>query len=361
MNYTINRSAAALATLGVAVALLAGCSGDSMTNPASGGSTSVDVGTYKQVNLVSDGSEGGAGNQDPGLVNPWGIAFAPDGAIWVAGAGSSQIAAYGADGGKMQTVVVHPSPVFGGVSAPVGLVCNTTVQFPIPKKSFSQIIIANGGGTISAWSRELGSDAEVLADRTDQGAGYTGVAIASSNGRDFLYAANFNAGSVDVFTTDFLYARSFTDSSLSGYAPFNVQSIDGELWVTFAKRGGGDVGAEAKGAGLGAVVVFDPDGRVIQRFASGGALNAPWGIAKAPAGFGALAGMILIGNFGDGRINVYNGGGGLVGQLRDQSGNPVSIDGLWGLAFNPKGDGRLYFTAGSGEERHGLFGYLSAD
>jgi uncharacterized protein (TIGR03118 family) len=365
MRHFRNRTSTAMAALALAVAAIAGCSGDTVTNSTpgpgqTGSASSVQLGKFDQVALVSDG--GGARFQDPALKNPWGVTTDPEGNVWVAVAGSNQVAAYTADGAREETITTHPSPVNGGSAAPIGLVYNPTVDFPIPSRSFSRLLIAGGGGTISAWDRELAGDAAVVIDETRKGAGFTGITIASDGGVNRLYAADFKLGTVDVYNGDFIYVRSFTDPSLpSGYAPFNVQNIDGALWVTYAMKGAGDVGTEMTGPGLGMVVVFSPRGAVLRRFAAGGPLNAPWGIAKAPAWMGSLAGMILVANFGDGRINVYDQAGAFAGQLQDRGGAPITIDGLWGIAFpQQEGSDRIYFTAGPGAERHGLLGYLTA-
>ncbi len=352
-----------LAALGAAAALIAGCSGDAATSPNVRGNDNplnppgVSGSSFRQVNLVSAVGAAGVGHQDPTLVNPWGIATGPDGEIWISSTGSRTSAAYSADGSKGREITIPSSPS-GTAPAPIGIIYNPTVDFLIPKRSFSRIIVANGTGTIAAWDYELGSAATVVADRNPDGAGYTGLTIARRGDANYLYVANFRQGKIDIFDRDFIYRGSFSDPGMaSGYSPFNIREIDGMLYVTYAMRGG-DAADEVTGNGLGSVVVFNPNGQVARRFASGGSLNAPWGIAKAPASYGSLAGKILVGNFGDGKINVYDANGGFMGQMADASGTPVAIDGLWGLAFD--NGGRLYFTAGSDGEQGGLFGYLAA-
>ena len=185
----------------------------------------------------------------------------------------------------------------------------------------------------------------------------------------FLFATNFSKGTVDVFGpngTDGMFTKvtldgSFTDPEIpAGYAPFNVANVDGDLFVTYAKQDG-DKHDDVAGPGHGFVDVFDTDGRLIRRFESRGRLNSPWGIARASFAFGPFSGKILIGNFGDGRINVFNNDGTLVDQLEDIHGKPLIIDGLWALTL---GGGRnsspdtLYFTAGPNHESNGLFGTI---
>jgi uncharacterized protein (TIGR03118 family) len=200
---------------------------------------------------------------------------------------------------------------------------------------------------------------------------YKGLALGTSAGGDVLYAANFGLARIDVFNTNFhatTVSGSFTDPTLpTGYAPFNVENIGGQLYVTFAKTSGGK--DELDGPGLGYVDIFDVNGNFVKRLASQGALNAPWGVVHAPANFGAFGGDILVGNFGDGMINAYDPSTDTwLGALAGTSGNPVSITGLWGLSF---GNGSafqdpnvLYFNAGipgpDNVEDHGLFGSLTA-
>jgi uncharacterized protein (TIGR03118 family) len=151
----------------------------------------------------------------------------------------------------------------------------------------------------------------------------------------------------------------FSDPGIpSGYAPFNIKAIAGQLFVTYAKQKAPDNEDDEKGPGNGYVDIFTPGGHLIKRFVSRGNLNSPWGIAVAPDGYGRLSGSILIGNFGDGHINVYNLLGIQVGQLKDNNGKVITIDGLW--ALYPYNGDKVYFTAGPDDENHGLFGYLQS-
>ena len=178
-------------------------------------------------------------------------------------------------------------------------------------------------------------------DDSKSGAVYTGITLASDGGANFLYAANFSAGKIDVYDTDWAEVdKPFTDPNLpSGYSPFNIQNIGGWLYVMYAKVG--PDGDEEKGAGNGYVDIYKPDGSLVKRFASKGALNAPWGVAQASAGFfdrdmdmANTHNAILVGNFGDGRINVYDESGNFIGPLRSKH-KPLVIDGLWGISFAP--------------------------
>jgi uncharacterized protein (TIGR03118 family) len=224
----------------------------------------------------------------------------------------------------------------------------------------------------------------VVADRSPEEAVYKGITLASDGQRDYLYATNFKGGTVDVFDDHFQYdsTRKFVDASIpAGFAPFNVQSIDGMLYVTYAKQKGPDNEDDEAAPGNGYVDIFGPNGKLVKRFASQGTLNSPWGVAEGPRhGVKNLKDKILIGNFGDGRINIFDEHGRFSGQLSDSAGAEVTIPGLWGLVFtpgdddqhpgkpgagprmvdgsSPKDSTRLLFTAGPNGEDDGLFGYL---
>jgi hypothetical protein len=224
-------------------------------------------------------------------------------------------------------------------------------------------------GTIAGWNTNVpppspSTTAQVATQVA--GAVYKGVTIGNNGSENLLYAANFHTGHIDVFDAHFAsktLSGNFTDPNLpAGYAPFNVENIGGTLYVTFAQQDA-DAHDEVDGAHKGFVDKFDLNGNLLGHFASGGALNAPWGIAQAPANFGRFSGDILVGNFGDGRINAFTASGAFVGPLRDPRGNAIAVDGLWALAFGngvTAGDANaLYFTAGPGHESHGLFGKVS--
>ncbi len=203
------------------------------------------------------------------------------------------------------------------------------------------------------------------------GAVYKGLAIGSVGTDNFLYAANFHAGTIDVFDKNFApasLAGSFSDPRIpTGFAPFNIQNLEGKLYVTYAKQDA-TKHDDVAGKGNGFVDVFDTDGNFIQHVASRGHLNSPWGLVFAPADFGRFSNDLLVGNFGDGRINAYSWEGDhfhFHGQLRGPDGQPITIDGLWALRFgngapNSGPTNFLFFTAGINGEDDGLFGSLSA-
>jgi uncharacterized protein (TIGR03118 family) len=326
---------------------------------------------FLQTNLVSDAAGAGAVTVDPQLVNPWGLAFDPSGALWVANNGTGTATTYGAAGNKLPTTVTIPSGGLGGTGTPTGLVLNTTTDFAIPNSTAATYIFAGEDGSISAWNAAAGAVAVVVANRglvatptgaTPGPAAYKGIAIASTGGANFLYAADFHNGQVDVFDKNFVFVKSFTDATIpAGFAPFNIANIGGLLYVTYAKQLGPDNHDDAAGVGNGFVDVFNADGTMVRRFASNGRLNSPWAVTAAPATFGPFAGAILIGNFGDGTIGVYDAStGAFIDVLRNASASPIVITGLWGLAFGPgAGSNILYFSSGPGDEAHGLVGTLS--
>lgn len=314
-----------------------------------------DSNSYKQVNLVADATGYNAARIDSNLQNAWGIAIGPTGAFWIAANHTSLSTVYDRTGAQLLPAVSLNS---GG--SPTGVVYNSSAT------SFggSKFIYAGEDGVISTWTS--GAATVVVADRSANGAVYKGIAIASNGGADFLYAANFKGNKIDVFDSNFNYVTtsSFTDATIpAGFAPFNIYNHDGKLYVTYAKQLAPDNEDDESGPGNGYVNIFNADGSLVSRFASQGTLNSPWGLVDAPAGFGLGTDMILVGNFGDGRINVFDANGNYKGQLKDGN-TAISIDGLWALQFPengiPAGDqNQLFFTAGPADETHGLFGYLS--
>ena len=309
--------------------------------------------SYQQVNLVADTTGYGGARIDPNLKNAWGIAIGPTGSFWLSANHSALSTIYDRSGAQeLAPVALNP----GG--APTGVVYNNTVSFMGAK-----FIYAGEDGIISAWS--AGSATAIVANRSAFNTVYKGITIASDGGYNFIYATDFHNGHVDVYDQSFTYITSkpFADPSIpAGFAPFNIQNIGGKLYVTYAMQKAPDNMDDQKGAGNGYVNIFNADGTLWKRFASQGTLNSPWGIAQSSASFGQSATDILVGNFGDGRINVYDANGTYKSQLSN-GGSTISIDGLWALQFPqngiPAGDqNQLFFTAGPGEENHGLFGYI---
>jgi uncharacterized protein (TIGR03118 family) len=332
---------------------------------------SADAG-YVQQNLVSD-LPGVAAVQDPNLVNPWGMSSSATSPIWVSDNGAGVTTLYNGAGQPFpvgSSLVVTIAPPAGGTSAaPTGQVFNGTTDFVLPNGSAARFIFATEDGTISGWNGGTASIRKV--DNSPSGAVYKGLAIGNNGTANFLYAANFHAGTIDVFDSSFMPASlggNFTDPTLpAGFAPFNIQNIGGKLYVTYAKQDGA-MHDDVPGPGNGFVDVFDTNGNFLQRLVTMGPLNSPWGLALAPSDFGQFSNDLLVGNFGDGVINAFNPTSGLsLGQLDNASGSPITNEGLWGLRFGNGGNGgpkdTLFFTAGipgpdGMVEDHGLFGDL---
>jgi uncharacterized protein (TIGR03118 family) len=335
---------------------------------------------FLQTNLVSD-IPGLATHTDPNLRNPWGTSTGPGLPIWVSdnaqgvatrydGAGNPQ------PGPKKSLVVRIQAPASAGpgtAGTPTGTAFNPSSDgFVVTKAGLSdpsRFLFATEDGTLVGWNPAVDRTHAVIAvDRSgvtdpagDVGAVYKGLALATTPAGAFLYATNFRFGQVEMFDSSFNLIKTFTDPRIpAGFAPFGIHNIGGRLFVTFAKQ---DLHKhdDVAGPGNGFVDVFSTNGDLLQRFASRGKLNSPWAVTLAPATFGAAASHILVGNFGSGRIDSYTETSGEPeGQLRDASGHPITIPGLWGLRF-PTGSlkaapGALYFTAGINHEADGLLG-----
>lgn len=326
---------------------------------------------YQQRNLVSDGFIPSEQN-DPNLVNAWGVAFNPSGPVWVAENGAGVSTLYDGDGNPQALVVDIPSIGSDSGGNPTGIVFNGSAGFSISNNGVtasSRFIFATEDGVIAAWAPTVNQThaIPIINNSGADGAVYKGLAIAVGDSR--LYAADFHHNKIDVFDNTFapvsLPAGAFVDPSLpEGYGSFGIQAINGEIYVSYAKQDA-DKHDDVKGKGFGFINVFDPNGRLVRRLVSAGKLNAPWGMALAPAGFGKFSGRLLVGNFGDGLINAYDlATGGHVGQLKGANRKPLRIDGLWGLAF---GNGfrnqpvnTLFFAAGPGDEEHGVYGRIDS-
>jgi uncharacterized protein (TIGR03118 family) len=326
---------------------------------------------YKQTNLVSD-LPGLAQREDANLVNPWGVAQNPEtGLVWVADNGMGVATVYSPNGRPAPTpsnplvVVIPPPGGSTGASAPTGLVFNPTEDFVIASAAASgpsHFLFVTEDGTISGWNPTVDPTHAILkVDHSGFGAVYKGATLASTGGSTFLYVANFCGGTIEVYDGTFTpvtLAGSFADAGIpAGFAPFNIRNLGGTLYVTYAKQKPGPCKDDEAGPGNGFVNAFAPDGMLRQRVASQGSLNSPWGLALAPPTFGRFANALLVGNFGDGRINAFTAGD-FLGQLEDQHGAPIDIEGLWTLTFADESD-RLLFAAGIQDESHGLFGRIT--
>lgn len=333
---------------------------------------------YDVTVLVSDNGVGGS-RTDTNLVNAWGLTRTGGSPWWVADNGMDVSTLYTGAG------VPAPSPatplVVSVPTRPTGTVANTSpVGFMVPNAAGTAVrapfLFDTEEGKILGWQGTGSTTAVLGLDRSGVGAIYKGLAIALVNGVPTLYATDFHNARVDVVTPDPVTpttwdvtnaAGSFVDPGLpAGYAPFGIQNIDNTIFVTYAKQ---DAAAEDEiaGDGFGFVDAFGLDGSFAGRVASGDALNAPWGLAKAPDEFGEFSGQLLVGNFGDGRVNAFRWDSWEPdGHLKLDSHRPLTIDGLWALEF---GGGNaasgpansLFFTAGPADETHGAFGTITAD
>ena len=328
--------------------------------------------SYKVTNLVAE-QVGKDPNVDPNLINPWGITYSPTSDFWVADNGTGLSTHYITSGKPQPLVVSIPLPPGGtGTATPTGTVFNSSTEFVITKGANSgpaAFLFVTEEGTISGWNKNVDPTHAILAvDKSAQGINYKAMEIAKNGSSNFLYVANFFSGKIEVYDGNFnlvSLSGSFTDPRLpTGFAPFNIRNISGQLYVTYAKQNAQKSDA-VFGAGLGLVDVFDLNGNFIKRFASRGKLNAPWGLAVAPTTFGTFANDILVGNVGDGIINAFDPTtGAFLGQLADANGNVIRISGLWALTFGNGALGGkpdlLYFTAGPNGFTHGRFGSITA-
>jgi uncharacterized protein (TIGR03118 family) len=323
-------------------------------------------GTYVVTPLVSD-VPGAAAATDPNLVNGWGLARSATSPWWVADNGSNKSTLYTGAGAINALVVGVDGGPTGAVFAGIAdnfLVASTTSTTLAP----ANFIFASEDGKIRAWRG--GSTAALVTAQGGSGAIYKGLAIAQpAAGGPLLYAADFHNARVDVFTGAWQNATpagALLDPTLpDGYAPFGIQTIGSRVFVSYAKQDA-DAEDEIAGESLGFVDAYGLDGTFLARVAQHGQLNAPWGLALAPATFGRYAGDLLIGNFGNGEINAFeetNAGFEHRGTLRDTGGKKLAIDGLWALEFGNAGSNgspeTLFFTAGPDDESHGLFGTVT--
>jgi uncharacterized protein (TIGR03118 family) len=357
---------------------------------------------YVVNNLTSD-LPGVAPNTDPVLQNAWGVAFTPAASpFWVSDNATGCSTLYDGTGlpqpqppaapmplqvkiplpdGSVTTACKHNDPKNPSnptPAAPTGLVWNPTTTFLVPNQSPDKpaiFIFDTEDGTISAWAGGLTPpDQAVLAvDNSPNNSVYKGLVFGVNKQGVFLYATDFHNAKIDVFapngSSGFQPASStqipgsFTDPDIpAGFAPFGIQNINGNLFVTYAKQKLPDKHDDVAGPGNGFVDIYDTDGNLLRRFASGRPLNSPWGVARASFAFGRFSGDVLVGNFGNGQINAFDSNGNFRGTLRDDKGKPIVIDGLWTLTL---GGGRnsssdtLYFTAGPNGETDGLFGTIT--
>ncbi len=337
------------------------------------------VGHFNQVNLVANTMGYGAAHIDSTLRNAWGLAFSATGIGWVSSQAGHVSDVYTGEGVTVLGPVHIPNPVLPEGGNPTGVVFNgSATDFMIPGGP-ARFIFVGVDGVVSAWNGAQGNHA--FRKFSIPGSAFTGLTLAMNGTSNLLYAANFAAQRIDVWDGAWNPVMlGFHDPMIpAGYSPFNIQNIGGSLYVTYAKVGAD--GESEAGDGKGFVDIYRPNGSLIKRFASRGTLNAPWGLAMASRSFFKNEmdedddddmdhhrkhddNFILVGNFGNGRINVFRTDGKFVGQLRSHK-KILEIEGLWAIMFPPSTStldpNRLYFAAGPNDEMDGLFGYLIAE
>jgi uncharacterized protein (TIGR03118 family) len=389
----ISNSVSASLSLGLLGALtLAACGGggggSATTSTASTSSSQTTTTGFSDTALVSNrvGVVATTTTIDANLSNPWGVALAPGLPFWVADNNNNLSTLYSGTGavetnsvtGNNDVGITIPASAAAVPANPTGQVYNGTGGFLIPTsagKETALFIFDGEGGTIAAWASGSGATAvtaydDGVANGADH-AVYKGLALGTVNGATFLYATDLHNSKVDVFDTNFTKSAAmqgkFVDPTMpAGFVPFGIVALNGQLYVSYAKQDAAKHD-ETTGAGLGYVNVFDFSGNFVSRFASAGALNAPWGMAVAPAGFGSLAGDLLIGNFGDGKINIFEPKGTelatSMGPLTVTNGGTFAVPGLWSVVFG-NGDSdkpmtTLFYTAGFANQTDGVFGSIS--
>ena len=341
---------------------------------------------YLQTNLTADQS-GVATNMDTNLVNPWGLSRSSGSPWWISDNGTGLSTLYNAAGVAQSLVVTVPTgdPSVSPTGTPTGTVFSGGAQFLLAPGKPAIFMFVTEDGTVSGWNPGVQPTSAVIEVNTKSASVFKGAALATvsmgSTSATMLYVADFRKGRVQVFDESFHHVswieNAFADDEHNGmghgddnhahlprgYAPFNVQNIGGEIYVTFAKQDG-EKHDEVDGPGLGYVAVFSPLGKFLRQLEHGWWLNGPWGLAMAPGDFGPYSHNLLVGQFGSGNIAVYDPvTGRFKGLLMDKTNNPIMIDGLWGLSFAGGGNNgtatTLYFSAGSDGEAHGLFGTLT--
>ena len=336
--------------------------------------------TYFVHNLVSD-LPGIADHQDANLVNPWGNGFAAAGPFWIGNNGTGTSTLYDGSGNAIPLIVKIPAA--GGAATPgpvTGVIFNSfgsnTAAFNVAAGKPAVFLFCSEDGVISGWNSSVdATNAKILADRSGASAVYKGCALGGTAAAPLLFAANFHSGQVDVFDGSLnLVANSaaFVDAAVpAGFAPFNVQVIGGKVYVAYAMQDS-EKHDDVAGPGNGYVDIFNTAGTLLTHLIARGPLNSPWGFALAPPSFGIFGGALLVGNFGDGKINAFDPvTGAALGFLQDLAGNPIAIPGLWSINFGNgvrnQDPGTLYFTAGIGGgpnndplEKHGLLGSIQA-
>jgi len=357
-----------LLAIGGGMALIQALSGCSATSTAAPPPPEY----YIRTNLTSDqagyvDSAGPVSQTDPRLKNPWGLTASPTGPSWLSANGTGAALIYNSAGAPISATAYTVPPPAGSTATatPTGIVYNGTSVFPVNANNSSAsalYIVATQDGTISGWNATINNGQfAIVVDRSKSGASYTGLAIGAVNSVNYLFAANFEGGVIDIFDSNFNYVRSFTDpQAIAGYAPYNITNIQGYLVVAYAKQDSTKK-LPVAGVGNGFIDKFNTAGSLQQRLITGGYLNAPWGMALAPSIWGKYSNRLLVANYGDGHINAYAfDSGSYQGTLLDgNSSNLVTIPGLRALTFGNGADAgslvTLYLTADINNGQDGLY------
>ena len=333
---------------------------------------------YTATSLVEDIAGGTQRTTDPLLVNPWGLAFGPTSPMWVANNHSNTSTLYNGNGTPSPITAHFAAGAGGAAFAPTGIVFNSSTDFVVSNgtsNGAAAFIFDGEGGSIAGWSGAVDVANAITVYTATDGAVYKGLAFANNGTGNFLYAADFANGKIDVFNATFAKQTTtatsfaFADASLpAGYGPFNIQAITKagttRIYVAYAKHDTSNPADEAAGAGLGVVNVFDTNGTFVKRLvADAGKLNAPWGVALAPSDFGTLSSALIVGNFGDGKLHGYDvDSGRYLGELSDSTGAAFAVPGLWGLTFGNDAANQphatLFFAAGTNDEVNGRYGRI---
>ncbi|MGB8013135.1 MAG: TIGR03118 family protein [Terriglobales bacterium] len=315
--------------------------------------TNLATAQYAATTLVKNTGKKG----DKQLINPWGLAYGPGGPFWLSDEGSGLTTIYTGTGTKEGTGITIPPASGTGLGSPTGIVYNGSSEFQIDNWT-SAFLFCTLDGTISGWSHFEPNNALIAVNSSSSGAIYTGLAITSHASGNLLYAADFWNNKVDVYNGTFKLVTSFTDTNLpAGFAPFGIQDIGGQVYVAFASTSG-------KAGGY--IDIFEENGTFVKTLIHGKPLNQPWGLAVAPANFGALSNTLLVSNNTNaGTINGFNlTTGALVGTVVNTKGKPIVINQLWGIEFGggTASNGttnQLFYTAGPANNANGIFGVIN--
>jgi uncharacterized protein (TIGR03118 family) len=323
---------------------------------------------YQQTDLVSN-VPGRAAKPDPNLVNSWGLVHGPGTPWWVADNGTGLSTLYDGSGNILSLVVTIPTASGTGTGNPTGIVFNGSPTDFLVNGQPALFIFVSEDGTISAWNPKVNETSALKVNKPSKDAVYKGATIAEVYGKKYLFVTNFHSGRIEKYDSYFgrvsMSEELFDDDQLPpGFAPFNIQGIGPNIYVTYAKQDAAKHD-DVHGPGLGYVDVYSPEGRLLQRLQHGSWFNGPWGLVLAPADFGEFSHTVLVGNFGAGTIAAFNPvTGRFLGNMRTPEGSVLKIDGLWALNFGA-GDTKsgpansLFFTAGPDDESNGLFGALT--